>query len=43
MDDEDIALFQEDGAYYVAPRISAGQWVAEKSRSKVFLPPQGCD
>ncbi|HZP11352.1 MAG TPA: amidohydrolase family protein [Nevskiaceae bacterium] len=39
MDDEDIALFKKTGAYYV-PTVTAGQWVAEKSKLDNFFPPQ---
>jgi imidazolonepropionase-like amidohydrolase len=39
MDDDDIALFKKTGAYYV-PTVTAGQWVADKSKLDNFFPPQ---
>jgi imidazolonepropionase-like amidohydrolase len=38
MDDEDIRLMKQHGTWYV-PTISAGAWVAEKSKTPGYYPP----
>ena len=37
MDDETIALMKQKGTFYV-PTISAGRWVADRSREEGFFP-----